>query len=176
MKTIETKVYAFNELNDDAKQKAREWWIEGSDDYQFAYNDTVEDAKTIGLNIETLDDRRANKGSFIDDAVSCAKAIIENHGPDCETYKTAKRFLMSIDSLNDEYPENEEGDRVSDIDGEDNYDAEKEELEAEFLQALLEDYRIIYNKDCDYRQSNEYVDDMLIANEYTFTEDGKRFG
>ncbi len=32
------------------------------------------------------------------------------------------------------------------------------------------------NKNYKYIQSNEYVDETILANEYTFTVDGKRFG
>lgn len=177
MKTIETTVYTFEELkSEEAKDKARQWYTEGLsyDDSQIAYDDTVEDAKRVLLRIETLSDRRANKGQFYEDAESCAKAIMEEHGQGCETYNTAKRFLMSIDSLNDEYGGNPEG--SSDIDGRNNYETEKEELEREFLHNILEDYRVYYEKDIEYRQSNEYVDENIIANEYTFTESGKRFG
>lgn len=146
MKTIETVVYTFNELSEEAKDKARAWYLEGSDDSQYAYDDAIEDAKNIGLDIDILSDRLRNKGQFLDDAESCAKLIIENHGKDCETYKTARAFLLSLDSLNDEYHEDEDGQRVSDIDGRDNYDDEREELEKEFLHSILEDYKIMFEK------------------------------
>lgn len=176
MKTIATTVYTFDELSEEAKDKARDWWRASDIDLQYEFDYLLEDAETIGLKIAKLDDCSGNKGSFIDSAVDCAQAIIANHGEDCETYKTAKRFLLSIDSLNEEYPENADGERVSDIDGEDNYEEEKEELEKEFLHSLLEDYRIMYDKECDYHSSSEYVDENIIANGYTFTADGKRFG
>ena len=171
MKTIETQVFTFDELGDKAKEKARDWFREG-DSFIFddAWEQVKDDAEAIGLKITALDDRHGNEGSFIDGAIDCAQAIAENHGPDCETLKTAASFLLSMDSLNIEYPEDAEGERISD------YEDEKEELEKDFLQSILEDYRIMYDKEIEYRQSNEIVDANITANDYTFTADGKRFG
>ncbi len=169
MKTIETQVFTFDELSDKAKEKARGWFRQDYDSSDAA-DYILDDAKTIGLAIKSLSQHRANKGAFTDDAVTCAQAIIENHGPDCETYKTAKAFLLSVDSLNVEYPEYAEGERESD------YEDEKEELEKEFLGSLLSDYWQMLDKEIEYQNSEEVVDENITANDYTFTEDGKRFG
>ena len=177
MRIIETKVYLFDELSDKAKQKAINWFLEAShidDEDEFHY--TIEDAKQIGLTIISLYEHRPNSGSFMQGAIECAKAIIKDHGDTCETYKTAKTFLASIESLEAEYIEDEDGERISNIDGKDNYEDKKEELEEEFLHSILEDYRIMYKKNVEDSQSDEYISDTIIANEYTFTESGKRFG
>lgn len=177
MRVIETVVYEYHELSEEAQAKARDWYREGSEDYSWAYECTTEDASQIGLKIHFLSQREPNSGEFMKGAEECAKAILANHGPDCETYKTAKAFLGSLESLEQEYGEpNEDGERVSSIDGKDNYDDEREELEKEFLHAILEDYRVMYDKDCEYRDSDEAVAESIEANGYTFTESGKREG
>ena len=53
------------------------------------------------------------------------------------------------------------------------YENEGEEMEEDFLQSLLEDYRIMYNKDIEYQNSDEYISETIEANEYEFTKDGK---
>ncbi len=169
MKTIRTKVYQFGELNADAKQKAIEWYL--SNDYDnFAWDNTIEDAEQIGLRLITLDDHSANKGEFITNAEQCARAILDNHGKDCDTYKTASIFIDELQVIKDK-AENEGKDGDEDY----WYDDEIEDLENEFMQSILEDYRIIYNHDLEYQQSESYAIENIIANEYDFTKDGKRF-
>lgn len=170
MKTIQTPVYNYDELNDKAKANARQWYLEASSGDSFSWEHIQDDAKNIGLIIRSLDDHRANTGSFADSALATARAVVAEHGETCPTYKTAKGFLMSLDSLNVEYPEDADGERDSE------YSAELETLEAEFLQAILEDYRIVLRNEEDYQASEEAVAEMIEANEYTFTKDGQRFG
>lgn len=153
MKTIETQVFTFDELSDKAKEKVREWWLKGFDSSD-AFDDIKNDAQVIGLNIKWLDDHGSNKGFFVSGATDCAQAIIENHGPDCETYKTAKQFIDGSKAPNNDEDANAE----------------------DFLQALLEDYRIMFNREVEYQQSDEVVDENIRVNDYTFTADGKRFG
>ena len=43
------------------------------------------------------------------------------------------------------------------------------------FQQALESALSAITKDIDYQYSNEAVDEMLIINEYEFTEDGKRY-
>jgi hypothetical protein len=173
MRTIRTKVYQFSELSEQAKQKAIEWYLSGND-YSFAWENTKEDAEQIGLKIHSLDDHRPNKGEFIEDAHFCANRIIENHGEKCETFKTAKSFLNDWKELVSKYSDGITLDKVSE-DNSDEFDQEADELEAEFLKAILEDYRIMYNQNVDYENSDKAAIEAIEANEYEFTKEGKRF-
>ena len=164
-------LYTFDELpTERAKEKARAWYREAGAHDEFVWENTLEDAKAIGLKIVALDPHRANEGSFIVSAIECSEKIFANHGADCETYKTAKAF----DEANDALPE---------LPAEDHPDYWKIERElcegsdaneSEFLRALLEDYRVMYERDIEYQNSDEAVDESMRCNEYTFTEDGKR--
>lgn len=171
MKTIETKVYEYNELSDKAKEKAMQWFSEGVFDYDW-WNCTHEDANNIGLKITAfdLDRNRHAKGEFITSAPECAESILKEHGESCETFKTAKAYLQSLEQLDLKYPYDDIDDRAE------GYDDEREELDDDFLKSLLEDYSIMLQHKSDYMQSEEYLSEGIIANEYTFTEDGKRFG
>lgn len=163
MKTIRTKVYQFSELSDSAKQEAINWYLNYADQ-SFPYDDTVEDAEQIGLNITCLNDYRPNKGTFENSAAETAEAIVLNHGEHCETYKTAKSFLNALEALTGSKED------IADVDSD-----KIEELEDEFLQSMLEDYRIMYNANVEYQQSDKYAIENIEANEYDFTADGKRF-
>ena len=47
------------------------------------------------------------------------------------------------------------------------------EIEEDFLDSLLEDYSMILEREIEYLYSDEAVAETIIANGYTFTEDGK---
>lgn len=156
MRTKTINLYKFDELSDEAKEKARDWFREGNDG-ENEWDYIREDAKEIGLEILSLDFNRPNKGRLLWDALEVAEEIIKNHGKDCETHKTALRYLEQLKKENDE-----------------NLSEQREETEAEFLHDLLEDYRVMLDKEIEYQNSDEVVDENIMANEYEFTEDGKR--
>lgn len=171
MRTVRIKVLKFEELDAMAKQKAIEWYMSGfNDDAEICRQDSREDAKQIGLKIISLDDHRANEGEFLISAAETAKLIFANHGEQCDTYKTALDFTKSIQEIEKKAEaENKDGDE------EYYFSEEIEEAEKEFLQSLLEDYRIMLNKDIDYRSSEEYISEHMQANDYEFTEEGNYF-
>lgn len=170
-RTIRIKLYQFDELNETAKQKAIDWYrnIDNSD-YQFAWDNITEDAKEIGLKIIALSDRSQNKGEFMLAANEVAQNIFNNHGESCETYKTANTFIEQWQPVFNNYmDENSESYESSESE-----DA-LQEMEDDFLQSLLEDYRIMYNNEIDYQSSDESIIESIRANEYEFTQDGKRY-
>jgi hypothetical protein len=176
MKTIKTKVYEFNELNDSAKEKARNWFRDCALDYEW-WDSTYDDAKTIGLKITgfDLDRNRHADGEFncFGGAEQCAGLILKEHGATCETFKTATTFIADLAKLNAE---------IEAVDGDDETNCEYETwqdkrglLGDEFLRSLLEDYSIMLQHEYEYLLGDEAVDESITANEYTFTVDGKRF-
>jgi hypothetical protein len=54
-------------------------------------------------------------------------------------------------------------------------DQQVEDMELEFLRSILEDYRILLQKDYDYQTSDEAIIETIQANEYEFTENGELF-
>lgn len=162
MRTIRTKVYKFEELSEQAQQKAIEWYISGND-LSYVWRDIKEDAKQIGLKIISLSDHKENEGEFLLAANEVAANIFNEHGGDCDTYKTAQEFMEKWQPVFNNYMQTEEG------------EDELMEIENEFLKSLLDDYRIMYNKDIEFQNSDEAVEDTIIANEYEFTVEGNRF-
>lgn len=172
MRIKETKVYPFGELSDDAKEKAVEnlydinvfhdWW-----------DSIYDDAETVKLKLTEFDIGRGSycRGEFIEYAKDTADAIIGNHGENCETRQTAEEFIVESVKLYMTYPVKLDDDG----DDENEYDRDKEQetADAEFLRLILEDYRIILQKEYEYLTSEDTIIETIKANEYEFTEDGK---
>ena len=160
MKTISVNLYEYKELSDKAKETARNWWLEGRDN-QFEWDNMQEDAKNIGLKLKGRNSRDTMEGDFISSARECAEKIIKEHGKTCETFKTAKAFLVELKKADKEYKKT-------------GSEAMKEEAEHDFLLSLCEDYRIMMDKEEEHQCSDEAIEEAMEANEYTFLEDGTR--
>jgi hypothetical protein len=169
MKIIETKVYNFDELPKDIQQKVLEknayinvsydWW-------EFTY----EDAERIGLKIKGFDIDRGNycEGEFTLSANEVAQNIFNEHGKDCETFKTATKFMEEWQPVFNEYMD-ENSEKFESRESEDKL----QDLEDEFLKDICEDYKIILRNEYEYQTSEEAIIETIEANEYTFTIEGK---
>jgi len=162
MKTKIINIYSFNELSEEAKQKA----IEKLSDINVSFDwwkSTYEDAEIIGLKITgfDLDRNRHATGHLILSFAETVANILKEHGPKCETYKTAEKYMKQWEPVFSKYMETEEG------------EGELMEIEEDFLKELLEDYSIILQNEYEYLQSDEAIIGTIEANEYEFTEDGK---
>lgn len=171
MKTKTVVLYLFDELpTAKAKECARDWYREMSsgDDW---WDATYSDAETAGLKITSFDTYgRQIEGRFISDATACAQSILKEHGEKCETYETAKMFLKETDAIASIAERDDDGN----VKDEQALTEKLEEREAVFLHDILEDYLVMLQGEADYVTSQEYVDENIRANEYTFRENGKR--
>jgi hypothetical protein len=169
-RTITKTIYQFDELSDQAKEKARDWW-RGLLCYDEWWQSVYEDAEQVHIEITSFDlDHHEIAGRFTIEPHLVADEIQNNHGEECETYKTAGAYLQDRDKLVDEWPRDDDGEFENEGDLDDRLD----ELDAEFLQSILEDYRIMLRKELEYQESAENVDEAIRANEYEFYEDGSR--
>lgn len=216
-KQITTTVYAFDELNDKAKEKAREWMreIEASDmDLDFVLEDAATTAGLIGIELKQVESGRRRDGriiyrpainysgfgnqgdgaSFLGRYSSAPAAAVREHAPgDKELHRIADE-LEAIQAKHDSnliahvadgrgryshehsvdiavsYMEGEHEEELTVLDG----------TAEESIKKLLRDFmRWIYQQlqaEWEYRLSDEAIDESILANEYTFTETGKRFG
>jgi hypothetical protein len=208
---IETIVYQFDELSDEAKEKAREWFRKG---FEFDHEHIVDDAATMAEFIGiTITHRRLGShaiyfsgfGSQGDGA--CFEGtwrardvepgqVKENAPQDTELQRIAKVFekysrifpegsfevknrhygnhsgCASFDfSLGDKFDlaEDEFVDEVS--------EEEIDEAEEDLKQAARDLMDWIYHqleKEYEYQNSDEVVDENIRCNEYEFLEDGSR--
>lgn len=162
IETITRKLYPFDELSEDAKDKAIESLYDTNVHFDW-WDDTYEDAAQIGLKITEFDIDRGSyvKGDWTEDADNVARLIIENHGGKCETHKDATTFLSNLAKEKKGWGE--------DFEVEDAY----EDMCREFERAICEDYRILLQQEYEYLSSRKAIIETIEANEYEFTEDGK---
>jgi hypothetical protein len=155
MRIKETKVYQYDELDERAKEKALEWYSEGVFYHEW-WDSIYEDAERAGLKITEFDlgGRKHIKGHLIVPMKDSIAAILKDHGKACDTYTLALKFKNAMRGVKDENI--------------------LEELEEEYTEALCEEYFSILDKEADYMQSRDYLEEGIRANEYEFTEDGER--
>lgn len=174
MQIIETKVYSFDELSDEAKEKARDWYRKGGLDYE-GWDFILEDAKRIGIQIDGFDLYHGTICGSVDDPIETIRAILADHGTTCETYKTARAALREHAHLRQRWWNTVDQSEysISEFD----YESENaDDWAANFRYDILEDYRIFLQEEQEYLESNESIDANIRANEYTFTAEGRRFG
>lgn len=196
MKTIETKVYNFDELSDEAKETARSWFREG-DDFSFHAENVIDAAKEIaklmGINIKNIyytgfysqGDGACFEGTYIYKAGSI-KAVREYAPLDRELHNIVVDLWKAqrpafyrleahvkhrghyqhsgcteIEVYNTEHPHS---------------DVPQEEDIKDALRSFMDWIYSQLDKENDYQNSDEVTDENILANEYTFTESGKRFG
>jgi hypothetical protein len=170
MEKREYTVYKFNELPKETQEKVVQKYWNINVDFDWSES-TYEDAENIGLKIIGFDIDHGGycKGNFIESARECADKIIKEHGEQCETHKTATEFLKERDQIIDCAERDDAGEFID----EGTIDNLLDCVEAQFLRDILEDYRIILQKEYDYQTSHEAIIETLEANDYDFTEAGE---
>ncbi len=173
METREYNVYKYGELTEEQKQKVLENNANINVDFEW-WDHMYDDAKNVLLKIDSfdLDRNRHCTGNFIEYAEDTAKKIIAEHGKSCETWETATNYLAERAELVKKYSDGVTTDIVSE-DNEYDFDNACEEIDAEFLRSILEDYSIMLQKEYEYLTSEEVIIETIRANDYDFTEDGK---
>jgi len=172
MRTIEVKLYQFEELSNEAKENAIEknrttnvehdWW-----------DCTYESMKEVGVKINSFDIYYRNINITIEDSEHTASKTIEYYGEGMEVVKISKRFIADGDALIKRLGEG------NDIAGYsvkeefiDEYDEEIEYLEEEYRKEMAEEILTWLRDEYEYLQTDEAVSETLIANDYEFTEEG----
>jgi hypothetical protein len=174
MKTIETKVYEFAELNDSAKDKARDWYRQGND-----YNPAEDALASIKQLAEhfggTMKDWQID---WHNNSHSYAKFAM----PELELKEIASH-LAALGTFN---PDTLKGRGDCKLTG---YCADEDAIDGfrkafhggerdleKLMQSAFETWLKAAQADCEHQNSDAAVDESIIANGYTFTETGKRFG
>lgn len=162
MRIQETKLYKFNELTEEAKQKALEGLYDINVNHDW-WEAVYYDADMIGLKITSFDTYRKDiTGQLTENIENVIKEIEDNHGETCETYRIADEYKGKLKelrkiTLDDDLPDLED------------------ELKAEFEQELLQEYLSILEKDYEYLTEEKTIIETIEANDYEFTADGKLF-
>ena len=172
-------VYKFDELSEQAQEKALERLWDINVDYDW-WEHIYEDTETIGIRITEFDlDRNRIRGHLTENPLEAFKLVRQNHGKDCETFKTAKdhlnKYIQAFIQWHDK--ELKEDDAPSGWNKvtwlrEFAYEDEVDELGRDYLHSIFEDYLIILRKEYEYQTSREQVIESIQANEYEFNENG----
>lgn len=163
-------VYKFDELDQVTQDKVLHNYCDINVDHDW-WQFTYEDAEHIGLKLKSfdLDRNRHAAGDFIVSAIECSEAILKEHGKECETHKTAKKYQDAIEALPDLVDEDHpDYDRL-----EREHCQAIDDIEADFLHSLLEDYSIILQNEYEHLTSREAIAETIHANDYWFNEQGK---
>ena len=204
MKTITTNVFELSELSPRAKEKAREWYrsIPGMWDGEF----TIEDAKQClayaGFSIDRIfysgfssqGDGACFEGSWgkwdgKTFPVPNVAAMKERAPLDKELHRIAEEcerisklfpsVSMSVKHRGHYYHQLCPDFTVSICDARNNEIESANKTEKDLIKVSLDAMQWIYRQleeDYNYANADEQVDETIIANGYTFTENGERFG
>lgn len=189
MRTEIVGIYSYDELSDDAKEKAREYFRHN--DYEYAWTDEWNDSINAFCKVMPVERGDYQIGAFYpsyqhcvftdDDAAELygvraykwllnngyngafnkytgefetAQKIIEGTCPltgycgDCDLFYPIAEFMKKP------------GNRAL----------------SELFQDCFDSWLKAYQSDLEYQNSDEYIEESIIANEYEFTKDGKFYG
>lgn len=150
METKTIEIYKFDELDEKAKDVARNWFRDWTIDW---WDAIYEDARGVGLEIKSFDINRFEIDFvFSESAMATARLIVKNHGANCDTFNAAKFFMEKIESVNRKI--------------------KKLEIEESFVRRLKAVYLHMLKDECEYQYSDECVDEGLLANEFEFLASG----
>jgi hypothetical protein len=185
--TISTEVFKFDELSDAAKENAREWWREASAGDNYFSESVIDDAKEVGrmLGFDVSDVYWSGFSSQGDGAciVGTWRAA-DVKAAELRAYAPTDKRLAEIRKSMRAFARAHRDNSAS-ITHRDRYchehsvSIEVDQDEETFSEIARDFMRWIYRQletQYDYEQSDEQVDDTICANEYTFTENGRRFG
>ena len=200
--TQTTTVYEFSELSPSAKAKARDWYREAStyDDHGAEY--VIDDAKMVFAHCGITIDRVGYSGFWSQGdgahfvgtwrAADVTLGGVKNCAPiDEKLHAIAAEFeriaaLFPLASFTVKHRGSYSHENCTDFSFEfldaDGYQIDPpgaQQAEKDLEKAAKDAMRWIYRtleKEYDYHNADEQVDESIECNGYTFTEEGKRFG
>lgn len=165
MEIIETKVYTLDELTPEAKDKARQWYKEG--------NDMPNMPEYMA---EVLEKLLKDAGITCDNArIYYSLSYSQGDGAMFEGIATWGEYTATIKQRGHYYHYNSKEIELVDDTGESAPEKDHDAFETLYVKVCkdLEKAGYAYLDD---ENSDENVDDNILANGYTFTESGRRFG
>jgi len=162
MKTIEIKVYKFDELDEQTKEKVIENYRYINVDNTFWYDWIKEDFIRLGLEIKEFNLDRGNYAKiYIDNLEETSKNIIEEFGDSVLIKQTAKNYINEYEKIQANFKEDEDIEREVEL--------LDEQYEKEYSEDILSYLRSSY----DWEISDEAITGTIEANDYDFTTEGK---
>ena len=162
MKTIEIKVYKFEELDEQTKEKVIDNYRTINVEDTFWYEWIKEDFNRLGLEIQEFDLGRRNYIKiYIDNFKDTSESILQEFGDSVGVKQTAKNYLDQYNKILSNFKEDEDIERELEI--------LDDQYEKEYSEDILSYLRSNYEQDI----SDEAVIDTIEANDYDFTTEGK---
>lgn len=197
---IQTTVYQFDELNDKAKDKAREWFREllSSDDLDFVVADVIAVGAMLGITFDQWASKNDNKpriywsGFWSQGDGACFEGSYSyNKGASKKVREWAPNDT-ALHKIADELQQVQRRNRYQvtartthhghyyhagcmDVDT-DCSSNDDDSAVARLLRAFADWIYRRLEEEWNWQNADETVDENIRANEYTFTEDGRRFG
>ncbi len=162
MRTIEIKVYKFDELDKQTQDKVIDNYRYINVEHSTWYEWIKEDFSRLGLEIHEFDLGRRNYVKiYIDNFEDTSKNIIEEFGDSVLIKQTAKNYIDEFNKIQPNYKEDEDIEREVEI--------LDEEYQKEYSGDILSYLRANY----EWEISDEAIIDTIKANDYDFTTEGK---
>ena len=203
MREVTTRIYKFDELSEQAKEKARDWYkdimsedftaeaemiTENMIDYIINEGGAGESISDLSVNW-SLSCRQGDGVSFTGIIYGYDKSALElfNHVYDNNIPKNVRRILhgINVKFIKKSTRYCHKNTVTTDIEITGNYCGEINRIEAiiEDIEIAIDSWRDglcdklekLGYEQIDYYYSNECVDETIIANEYEFTEEGDRY-
>lgn len=145
MRTVEIKIFKFDELSSEAKENAIEYFSDINTDYWWDF--ICDDAKNIGLDIVEFD-LYLNQYNIkpIESFSKIKELILKNHGKETETYKIV-----------------------------DQYDLRNFTQKHNMIEGLKKAYIKMLHNEYEYLTSDPAIIETIKANDYEFYENGKLY-
>jgi len=162
MKTIEIKVYKFEELDKQTKEKVIDNYRNiNVEDFQW-YDWIKDDFNRLGLEIQEFDLGRRNYVKiYIENFEDTSNYIIEEFGDSVAIKQTAKNYINEYEKIQANFKEDEDIEREVEL--------LDEQYEKEYSEDILSYLRSSY----DWEISDEAITGTIEANDYDFTTEGK---
>jgi len=162
MKTIEIKVYRFEELDKQTKEKVIENYRYINVEDTFWYDWIKEDFIRLGLEIQGFDIGSGNAVKiYINNLEETSKSILHEFGDSVLIKQTAKNYLDEYEKIQANFKEDEDIER------------EVELLDEQYEKEYSEDILSYLRSNYDWETSDEAIINTIEANEYDFTTEGK---
>ena len=155
MREVTVKIYTFDELNENAQERAREWW-RGVSDVDWS----IETRRSIEVFLDKFGVRLEDYGIYWD-TFDYRLSDYDN-----DTF----RGMQLKDFVREDYPTGYFVDADMSITFYDVFEKTGDAKEAfeQAVEAGFEAWRL----EIEYQGTDEYIDDCLIGNEYEFYENG----
>jgi hypothetical protein len=162
MKTIEIKVYKFEELDKQTREKVIDNYRNiNVEDFQW-YDWIKDDFNRLGLEIQEFDLGRRNYAKiYIENFEDTSKNIIEEFGDSVLIKQTAKNYINEYEKIQANFKEDEDIER------------EVELLDEQYEKEYSEDILSYLRSNYDWETSDEAIYQTIEANDYDFTTNGK---